>query len=74
MAKRGIVGKLTGSTNDAMNTGLLILIICLILWGLSMIGVYQKAEVFNPISDDIFKVVLAVSGYIFGTNSGSKSG
>jgi len=49
-AKRGVVGRLTGSTNDAMNTGTLILLICLTLWGLSMVGLYVKTEAFSGIS------------------------
>ena len=69
VAKKGVVGKLTGSTNDAMNTGTLILIICLFLWGASMVGVCFKADAFSPISDNVFKAVLAVAGYVFGTKT-----
>jgi uncharacterized MAPEG superfamily protein len=72
-AKRGFVGKVTGSTNDAMNTGTFILIICFIFLGLSMIGLCAKPESFGSITDNIFKAILAVSGYVFGTKTTSNS-
>jgi hypothetical protein len=71
-AKRGAIGKLTGSSNDAMNTGLLILIICLVLLALSMIGDCIKPEPFSSITDNLFKVVLTVAGYVFGTHNAAK--
>jgi hypothetical protein len=66
-AKKGWVGCLTGSANEAMNTGLLILLISLALLGGSMWGTTQYPNTFIGITDNLFKLVLTVAGYVFGT-------
>ena len=66
-AKKGWIGRITGSTNEDMNTGLLVLLISLLLLGVSMIGTAEKITEFASISDNLFKVVLTVAGYVFGT-------
>ncbi|MGH6845599.1 MAG: hypothetical protein ACRECU_12975, partial [Methylocella sp.] len=71
-ARRGLVGKLTGSTNEALNTGLMVLIVSLILFGFAMLGTYINASGFNTITDDLFKLVLTVAGYVFGTHTANK--
>jgi len=61
-AKKGWIGRITGSTNEDMNTGLLVLLISLLLWGGSMI-----IKVDASASDNLFKFILTVAGYVFGT-------
>ena len=64
--RRGVVGKITGSTNDAMNTGTFILMICFALLFFSMIGIAVtvimsgKSDVFVSIADNLFKAILAI--------------
>jgi hypothetical protein len=72
-ARRGYVGKITGSTNDAMNTGTFILLICFVFLGISMIGLYIRPEAFGAIVDNLFKAILTVAGYVFGTKIAAKS-
>jgi uncharacterized membrane protein (UPF0136 family) len=71
-AKGGLVGRLTGSTNESLNTGFLVLIISLILFAGSMAGTYVDAAKFSIITDDLFKLVLTVAGYVFGTHTAKK--
>ena len=70
--RKGTIGRLTGSTNEAMNTGTFILIMCLVLLAGSMVGIGFNPTAFGPVTDNLFKVVLAVAGYIFGTKNASK--
>ena len=72
-AKKGWIGIITGSTNESMNTGLFLLLISLLLLGCSMIGSAKEIAAFNAITDNLFKFVLTLAGYIFGTSMSSKS-
>jgi hypothetical protein len=71
-ARRGLIGRLTGSTNDSMNTGLFILVCGLLLLAGSMVGGLFRPEAFSGTTDNLFKFVLTVSGYVFGTKVAQK--
>lgn len=70
-AKTGWIGRLTGSTNESMNTGLLLLLICLALLGFSIIVNAEGIPGFSGITDNLFKLVLTLAGYVFGTGRNS---
>jgi hypothetical protein len=71
-SKKGWVGRVTGSTNEALNTGVFILFLSLILLAASMVGSAYYPTTFAAITDNLFKLALTVAGYIFGTHQSSK--
>jgi hypothetical protein len=71
-AKLGIVGKITGSTNDAMNTGLFIFICCTGLLVGSGVGGFFRPDAFSAITDTLLKLFPAIVGYVIGTKVAGK--
>ena len=65
-ARKGWVGCLTGSVNETLNTGLLILVLALVLLAATLVGAAYRPDVFGPYVDRTFQLVLTVSGFVFG--------
>lgn len=68
-AKKGWIGKFTGSTNEANNNGIFILLISLFLLALFGLADIVKNGAISQITDNFFKLVSAIVGYVIGTNT-----
>ncbi len=64
--KRGWVGKITGSTNEALNTGLFVLVIAFFMLAIAMFGLLFT-KVFEPFIQGLMNLVAAALGYVLGT-------
>lgn len=71
--KQGWIGRITGSTNEALNSGILLLILLLIVLSVSEFGLYYKPEAFSSLEDNLTKVVFTVAGFIFGSKVTGRS-
>jgi hypothetical protein len=71
-SRKGLIGIVTGSTNESMNTGIVVFILCTIVLGGSLIGATYHPDPFNSVTDYMCKALIAVVGYIFGANTAKK--
>jgi hypothetical protein len=71
-SKKGWIGIITGSTNESMNTGIVVFILCGIVLAGSLIGATYRPDPFDSVTDYMCKAIFAVVGYIFGANAAKK--
>jgi hypothetical protein len=70
--KKGWIGIVTGSTNESLNTGIVVFILCAIVLAGSLTGSFYRSDPFNSVTDYMCKALVAVVGYIFGANTAKK--
>jgi hypothetical protein len=69
---QGSIGKWTGSSNEAFNNGLIILLLLLISLFGAEVGIWLGAAL-GTIAEGLVKAIFAVVGYVFGSKDGSRS-
>jgi hypothetical protein len=70
--RQGLIGRMTGSSNESFNNGLLILLLLLISLILPEVGSYLGAKL-DAVADGLIKAIFAVIGYAFGTRMTGRS-
>jgi hypothetical protein len=65
-ARMGPIGRLIGSEDTALTISFVVLVLCFMLLAISAIASIWNATVLTALSNDLFKVILAIAGYIFG--------
>ena len=70
--RQGLIGKITGSSNESLNNGALVLLILAILLCIAEWVQYSGVKLDN-VTDGIIKIMLTVVGFIFGAGSASRN-
>ncbi len=66
--KKGIIGKLTGSDNGTLNTGLFVLMIFTVLYAVSLFAVKWAPDTLKQVPDNIFRLMLTALGFVLGSH------
>jgi hypothetical protein len=69
---QGFIGRWTGSSNEAFNNGVILLLFLFVSLGGAEIGVYAGAAL-GVVADGLVKAIFAVIGYMFGSRDSGRS-
>ncbi len=72
--RMGPIGRLIGSEDTALTISFVVIVMCFAVLAMASFASIWNSTVLTAVGSDLFKVILAVAGYIFGKLHSKSSG